>query len=92
MNVILVIGEKVSKNSRPSNCLKPLATSLTLYLSIDSSGFNFLCKTHLHPIVLQSGGKSTSFQVLLKISDFISPFITSFHKIASAKNKTSFQV
>ena len=62
MDVILVTGEKVSKNSRPSSCLKPFATSLAL-LSIDPSGFNFFRKTHLQPIVLQPGGKSTNFQV-----------------------------
>ena len=71
MDVILVTGEKVSKNSRPSSCLKPFATGLALYLSIDPSGFNFLLKTHLEPIVLQPGGKSTNFQVLLEIRDLI---------------------
>lgn len=56
MDVILITGEKVSKNSRPSSCLKPFSTSLALYFSTDSSDFNFLRKTHLHPIVLQPGG------------------------------------
>ena len=69
MDVILVTGEKVSKNSRPSSCLKPFATSLALYLSIEPSGFNFFLKTHLQPIVLQPGGKSTNFEVLLEFRD-----------------------
>ena len=72
MDVILVTGEKLSK--RPSSCLKPFATSLALYLSIEPSGFNFFRKTHLQPIVLQPGGKSTNFQVLLEISYYISSF------------------
>ena len=92
MDVILVTGEKVSKNSRPSSCLKPLATSLSLYLSTDPSDFKFLHKTYLHPIVLQPGGKSTSFQVLLEISDSISSFTASFQKIASCEDKASFKV
>ena len=75
MDVILVTGEKVSKNSRPSSCLKPFATSLALYFSIEPSGFNFFLKTHLQQIVLQLGGKSTNFQVLLEIRDSISSFI-----------------
>ncbi|CAL5385896.1 unnamed protein product [Camellia sinensis] len=55
MDVTLVTGEKVSKKSRSTCCLKPLATSLALYLSIVPSGLSFLRRTHLHPIVLQPG-------------------------------------
>ena len=61
MDVILVTGENVSKKSISSFCLKPLATSLASNFSIVPSGFNFLLSIHLHPIVLQPGGKSTSF-------------------------------
>ena len=92
MDVILVTGEKVSKNSRPSSCLKPFATSLALYLSIEPSGFNFFLKTHLQPIVLQPGGKSTNFQVLLEIRDFISSSTASFQKIESCEDNASFKV
>ena len=55
MDVILVTGEKVSKKSIFSFCLKPLATSLALYLSIVPSGFSFFLSTHLQPIDLQRG-------------------------------------
>ena len=92
MDVILVIGEKVSKNYRPSSCLKPFATSLALNLPIEPSGFNFLLKTHLQPIVLQPGGKSTNFQVLSEIRDFISSFTSSFQKIESCEDNASFKV
>ena len=92
MDVILVTGEKVSKNSRPSSCLNSFATSLALYLSIEPSGFNFFLKTHLQPIVLQPGGKSTNFQVLLEMRDFISSFTASFQKIESCEDNASFKV
>ena len=92
MDVILVTGEKVSKYSRPSSCLKSFATSLALYLSIDPSGFSFFRKTHLQPIILQPGDKSTNFHVLLEISDSISSFTASFQKIASCEDKASFKV
>ena len=49
MEVILVTGEYVYKKKKSglSFCLKPLATSLAFYLSIDPSTFNFLLKIHL---------------------------------------------
>ena len=92
MDVILVTREKVSKNSRPSSYLKPFATILAVYLSIDPSGFNFFRKTHLQPIVLQPGGKTANFQVLLEIRDSISSFTTYFQKIESCEDNASFKV
>ena len=68
---------------------KPLATSLALNFSINPSGFNFLLSTHLHPIVLQPRGKSTSFQVLLDIIEFISSLMASFQKPESGEDKAS---
>ena len=61
IDVILVIGENVSKKSRSAFCLKPFAISLVLNLSIDPSGFNFFQRTHLQPMVLQPSGRSTNF-------------------------------
>ena len=69
IDVILVIGENVSKKSRLTFCLKPFATSLALKFSIDPSSFNFFLRTHLQPMVLQPRGRSTNFQVLLEIKD-----------------------
>ena len=92
MDVILVTEEKVSKNYRHSSCLKPFATSLALYLSIEPSGFNFFLKTHLQPIVLQPGGKSTNFHVFLDIRDSILSFTVSFQKIESCEDNASFKV
>ena len=71
--------------------LKPFATSLDLNLSIDPSSFNFFLRTHLQPMVLQSDRRSTNFQVLLEISDFISSLTVSFQNIASGDVKTSFK-
>ena len=88
IDVILVIGENVSKKSRSAFCLKPFTTSLALNLSIDPYSFNFFLRTHLQPMVLQLGGRSTNFQVLLEIRDFISSFIASFWNIASSDVKT----
>ena len=89
MNVTLVTREKVSKKSRSTYCLKPLVTNLTLYLHIVSSDLSFLQRTHLHPIVLQPGGKSTSFHVLFESSKAISSFTASLKKIASGDDKVS---
>ena len=48
IEVTLVIGEKVSKKSMFSLCLKPLANSLALnYCSIR---FEFFFRIHLQPI------------------------------------------
>ena len=71
IDVILVTGENISKKSRWAFCLKPFATSLALNLSIDPFGFNFFLRTHLQPMVLQLGGRSTNFQVLLEIRDHL---------------------
>lgn len=89
MDVILVTGEKVSKKSMFSLCLKPLATRRALYLSIVQSGFSFFFKTHLQPIGLQLGGKSTKCKVLLVSRDSISSLIASCHKSASRDDKAS---
>jgi hypothetical protein len=89
MDVILVTGEKVSKKFIFSFCLKPLATRRALYLSILPSGFSFFFKTHLQPIGLQPGGKSTKCQVLLDSRDSISSLIASCHKSASRDDKAS---
>jgi hypothetical protein len=83
MDVILVTGEKVSKKSSLAFCLKPFATSLALNLSILPSSLSFFLRTHLQPMVLQPGGNSTNFQVLLEIKESISSFIASFQNIAS---------
>ena len=79
INVIIVDGEKISRNSRPSSCLKPFATKLALYLSIDL-GYNVFLQTHLQTIDLLLGGKSTNFHALVESSDCILSFITSFQK------------
>ena len=91
IDVILVTGEKVSKKSRSAFCLKPFTTSLALNLSIDPSGFKFFLRTHLQPMVLQPGGRSTNFQVLLEIRDSISSFTAFFQNIASGDVKASFK-
>ena len=51
----------MSKKLRSDFCLKPFVTSLALNLSIDPFGFNFFQMTHLQPMVLQPGGRSTNF-------------------------------
>lgn len=56
MDVILVTGEKVSKKSIFSLCLKPLAIRRTFYLSVVSSGSSFFFKTRLQLNGLQLGG------------------------------------
>ena len=91
IDVILVIGENVSKKSRSAFCLKPFTTSLALNLSIDPYSFNFFLRTHLQPMVLQPSRRSTNYQVLLEIRDSISSFITSFQNIASGGVKASFK-
>ena len=77
------------KKSISSFCLKPLTTSLVLNFSIVLSGFNFFLSTHLHPIVLQPRGKSTSFQVLLEIRESISSLMASFQKSESVEDKAA---
>src|SRR6266487_647353 len=89
MDVIRVIGEKVSKKSIFSLCLKPLATRRALYLSTVPSGFSFFFKIHLQPIGLQPGGNSTKCQVPLDSRDSISSFIASCHKSTSKDDKAS---
>ena len=42
-------------------------------------------------MVLQPGGRSTNFQILLEIRDSTSSFTTSFQNIASGDVKTSFK-
>ena len=91
MDVILVIGEKVSKKLRSVFCLKPFVTSLALNLPINASSFNSFLRTHLQLMVLQSGGRSTNLQVLLEIRDSISSFTVSFQNIASGDVKASFK-
>ena len=71
VDVILVTRENVPKKSRSAFCLKPFATSLALNLSIDAYSFNFFLRTHLQPMVLQPSGRSTNYQVLLEIRDFL---------------------
>ena len=71
--------------------LKPFTTSLALNLFIDQFGFNFFLRTHLHLMVLQLGRRSTNFQVLLQIRDFILSFTASFQNIASGDVKVSFK-
>ena len=92
MDLTLVTGENVSKKSRSACCLKPFATSLTLYLSIVPSGLSFFLKTHLQPIVLQPGGKSTNAKVLLDNNDYISSFTVSFQKPEAGDAKASCKV
>ena len=91
MDAILVTRENVSKKSKSVFCLKPYVKCLTLNLSIYPSGFNFFLRTHLQPMVLQHGGRSTNFQVLLEIRDSISSFTASFQNIASGDVKVSFK-
>src|SRR4030066_1000899 len=89
MDVIRVTGEKVSKKSIFSLCVKPLATRRALYLSTVPSGFIFFLSIHLQPIGLQPGGKSTRCQVLLDSRESISSFIASCHRSASKEDKAS---
>ena len=63
MDVILVTGEYVSKKSRPSFYLNPLATNLALYLSIEPLDFNFFLKIYLHHSGKIPEVKSTISQV-----------------------------
>jgi hypothetical protein len=86
-----VTGITVSKKSRLAFCLKPFATSLALNLSIVPSGLSFFLRTHLQPMVLQPGGNSTNFQVLLEIKESISSFVATFQNIASGEAKASFK-
>jgi hypothetical protein len=51
MVVGLITGLNVSKKSTPS-CVKPLATSLALYLSMVPSLFFLILKIHLQPTIL----------------------------------------
>jgi hypothetical protein len=44
-----ITGEYVSLKSTPGLCVKPCATSLTLYLTISLFLFLFQTKTHLNP-------------------------------------------
>src|SRR3954468_14639845 len=77
---ILATGEYVLKKSIPFCWVKPLATSLALYLSTVPSGRSFFLKTHLQPTCLHSGRRSVRIQVLLAIVDSISLSIASFQK------------
>src|SRR4051812_28720876 len=70
----------VSKKSIPFCWVKPLATSLALYLSTVPSGRSFFLKTHLQPTGLHPGGRSVRIQVLLAIMDSISLSMASFQK------------
>lgn len=89
MDVILVTGEKVSKKSIFSLCLKPLATRQALYLSIVPSGFSLFFKIYLQLISLQPVGKSIKCQVLLDSRESISSLIASLHKYTSRDDKAS---
>jgi hypothetical protein len=44
--------------------VKPFATSLALYRSIDPSALYFIENTHLHPTIFFPSGNGTNFQVL----------------------------
>jgi hypothetical protein len=46
----------------------------------------FLLNTHLHPISLEPGGKSTRTQVLLDNIESISSFTTYFQKATSLED------
>jgi hypothetical protein len=52
MVVGLITGLNVLKKLTPSSCVKPLATSLALYLSMVPSPFFFILKIHLQPTIL----------------------------------------
>src|SRR3954462_2580407 len=77
---ILATGEYVSKKSIPFCWVKPLDTSLALYLSTVPSGQSFFLKTHLQPTGLHPGGRSVRIQVLFSIMDLSSLSMASFQK------------
>ena len=56
-----------------------MATNLTLYLSIDLSGFNFLLKIYLFPIGLLPWGKFANSQAWFLRMNSISLFTASFY-------------
>lgn len=58
---ILETGEKVSVKYKPSCWVKPLGTSLALYLSMVP--LDLYLQTHLHPIAFLCGGKGVRVQV-----------------------------
>src|SRR3954467_8412603 len=77
---ILATGEYRSKKSISFCWVKPLVTSLALYLSTVPSGRSFFLKTHLQPTGLHPGGRSVRIQVLFAIMDSISLSMASFQK------------
>ena len=57
-----------------------MATNLALNLRIEPSRFLSVLNTHLHPIGLHPGGRSTNFQLSLPMIEIISSSVASFQK------------
>lgn len=73
--VSLATKKMVSCKSNPSYYVKPLATSLTLNLSIIPYALYFILYNHFHPMGVLPTGKSTTVQVLFYSRDSISSFM-----------------
>jgi len=71
IKVIFDTSKYMSKSSTTFYCLKPLTTSVALYLSIVPSTFIFLLNIHLWSNDLFLGERSTSFHVWLFIINSI---------------------
>jgi hypothetical protein len=79
-----ITGEYVSLKSTPGLCVKPCATSLTLYLTTSLFLFLFLNETHLNPTVKVLGGVGImSVNTFLFLSELSSASIASFHLFSS---------
>ena len=92
MDVILVIEEKLSKKINISFLFKIFCNKFCFKFIYCAIRFKLFLRTHLQPIVLQPGGNSTKFHVLLEISESISSFTTSFQNITSGDNKATCKV
>lgn len=79
MLVGLTTVEKVSWKWNPSCWWKPLATSFSLYLLIEPSGFSLTLKIHLHQIAFLWDGRKVRVQVSFFIRELYSDCIALDH-------------
>jgi hypothetical protein len=81
-----ITEEYVSLKSTSGLCVKPCATSLTLYLITSLFSFLFQTKTHLNPTGNVLGGVGiTSVNTFLFLSELSLTLIASFHLFQSER-------
>jgi hypothetical protein len=84
--IVFITGEYISLKSTSGLCVKPCATSITLYLTTSLFSFLFRTKIYLNPIgkVLR-GVCITSVNTFLFLSELSSASIASFHLFQSER-------